>query len=1134
MKQFLTLCMAAAMVGGAFSADAKVTLRQAMQMKEEGKAITPVIKMRNQNQSGLKAISAAPVSRFHKIQAEKNAEPMMKKAPAKILPNGDAIYGYLYYSADADAKPIGLYEFGATQSELVWADTNETGYAAGSVSYADGVVKGYILESFWGMIFGIDYVEYDFNTGDIITLVQQSGDNGDYMQTSVLNTGDGKFYGYGGYNGVLSFMWAPADDPFAYEGVPVEEMCLSLCYDSKNDILYGVSGDYQLVKINTSNGELEPVMDLNVEGGGQYLTGLAYDCKSDLFYWNINFEDDSAAMATIDLKNQKLDIYDELAYSEEYISLMTSDQFIDPNKPQRPVAGEVDFYKDSLVGFVEFTLPAFVGNDTPIEGDVEYRTYVDGNLYSTGSAAAGSVVKANFAVETGNHVFGIRAVVNGVESAMATAKAWIGNDNPLAPANVELSASELTWSAVAGGDKEGVHGGYVSGKDMTYVASVFCDGAEVAVSPVLTETSFSMAGIIDEKADLAAYSAQVVAVCNGMESDAASSNAIVAGEALVLPQYIEPTDEQFAISSVLDANEDGVCWGLAANAEGNYIYSGYSMEPSVPMDDWYFLPKMKFDDPTKFYSFSFEAAIKSLSYPEEYVEVLLCNEASPRGVVSVIIDEFTPEDVTFQTVRGYFQVRQAGDYYIAIRCTSEGDQYGINARNFKVEDNNITLESPDVVSDLAAEGAAEGVLEATVSFAMPATTMGGAALPSDAQLKAVVKSSVDEVEVEGKPGESKEVVVATVQNNNDISVSVSYGELNSPAESIIVYTGVTVPATISSLSVEDSADMLSMTLSWPAVTTPDDPEGFIDPEEVVYDIYRVEATFFGNAWALYEPGVEGTSYTYSVEAGDPQDFVQLGVVARNAAGDNGKLLSVYGIIGTPYDLPMVETFDNPEGLDLEPWVTLAGVGEPEIGLMYLKDIDADMWGDSENIVMVMQGAEGDVANLSVPRFSTKGVSAAKFSLNVSGLFYFPKVTVLGQVYGSEDYIEIGTMSIDTENYDFQKVSVELPAEFCNQDWVGLVLQVEFETGNEVLVIDDVSAEQSTGVAPVATKGGVKIAGGKNVIKVSGLNGQNVTVSTLDGRIAAKRDNVGSDATFNVEKGIYVVKAGEKNAKVIVK
>lgn len=1120
MKQFLTLCLASAILGSSFNVDAKMTLQEAMQLKSEGKAIKAPMKTLDRNAiKMLPASSTKAVSGFHKMMEKKADNSNAMKAPSKITSKGDNIYGYLGYSTNYDL-PYGLYELENSGFSLKWEDSwvNETGVSPYGLGLQDGVVKGYALYTFWGYIFGVYFVEYDFETGELLNYKSQDlNSNINLIMGSTLDSKEGVMYGFGYYGDDYAFMSAPADDPFNYTEISVPENgCFSICYNSEDEGIYAVTYDYEFVKIDKSTGEFTKIMNLDVANGATYLTALCYDPVTKLYYWNIFYYDYTSALATIDVETKTLEIIEESSYGNEFISFLTTDEVPDAFDPVRPSVGEVDFYKNNLIGFVYFTLPEKLTNGSEIEGEIEYKAYLDGNLYSTGKAAAGSEIKVNYAVgEDGMHTFSVAAVVDGNEGAKGSVKSYVGNDTPVAPANVKLAADEngkysVTWDAVGG---VGVHGGYVDDKAITY--NVTLNGEAVA-----STAATSCYVDIDADAELNAYTATVSAVCNGLESAPTSSNSVVEGTALSLPVYIQPDPDQYAISSVLDANEDGSTW-YDVTYNGQYaIYSGWNSYNQ--MDEYYFLPPVKLDDPSKFYSFTMEVAVYSSLYPEEYVEVLLCNEPSPNGVQSVIIDEFSPEGEDFEKAYAEFRVRQAGDYYIAIHCTSDADQYGLFARNFTIVDNNITLDSPTAVKDLDIEADEDGALKATVSFTMPSKNLRGDDLDESSELIATVACGSNSTLVSGKPGESVSVTIATEQGNNEFVVSVALDELNSPAIYETVFTGVLIPATPDYVSAELSADRLSLYLTWPEVNESDEGD-YIDPENVVYDIY-LYITNWG--WELYDEGVTENSYTYNA---DIQEYVTIGVMSRSAAGTNGYIEYTSNVVGPAYGLPIEENWDGNGEYRYEPWLfnSFDNAEEP-----YAAIYSSTMFGDagSDMYCLVIQGGAGAKGQLDSPYFSTKGCSNITFVADVCGDFDLPKVTVLASAEDIE-MKEVGT--IVQNEAGFSNVSVTLPDEFSNKNFVNVYLQYEFENGDEVLIIESLSITSGSEIVSVANDG-VKIAGGKSVVNVSGLNGENVTVADVNGRVVAKSAKAQKSASFPVEKGIYVVKAGDKNAKVVVK
>lgn len=1129
MKQFWTICLSVAMsVGTALSANATITLEQAMQMHKEGKAFKSRSGVKKFSDS-MKPVKQAPVSRFHKMMSSKAGN--AKKAPQKIMANGDNIYGYLAYSSDQSMR-VGAYELSANGDPIkMWE--NDLYYellaAPSGFGYSDGVLKGYSVASLYGYIFGVYYEEVDANTGEVLVFEQQSDSNYSYFETVVYDPENKQFIGHGLMDDEFVCMTAPEDDVFNYTAVcPVEydKLCLGLTYNPVEKAVFGVNKSQELVKF-LPDGSQEVIMNLDVPDVAGYLSGFVYDAITDLYYWSYVRYDYSSVVATINTKTKELNIIRDIADTQQFSVLFTPDQPISQEAPKRPSAGTdaAKFYKNSSTGYVTYTMPKETGNGNAItEASVGYRTYLDGKLYSTGAAAPGEEVKANFAVEPDQmHKFGMTAVLNGVEGAAMNVMAYVGNDTPLAPTNVVLTESGISWDAVT----SGVHGGYVDVSAMTY--EVYLNGELVG-----TTDQTSLAHAFDPEVEFQSYAAEVVASCNGLTSSSTYSNSIATGKALDLPQYLDPTEDQFKLCTVVDNNDDTRTWNYDSDYfdDAGDFYTDYSA-PGVQMDDWLFLPKMNFESAEKFYSLSFEVCLRDNQYQNEYVEVHLCKDPNPDSVVLTdVVKEFSPEGTEYGLVTAEFKVPEPGAYFIAVHCTSDGDQYGIKTRNFAIEDNNILLESPVAVEDLSAEAGANGAPFALVSFTMPTKTMGGDEIPATKELKATISSSEADVVVSGKPGEEMSVEVEASLGRSVLEVMVSNDELNSPVARVSVKCGYDVPSSVSEVRGSTSENMLNLNLEWDPVTTgwideDDEYGGEIDPSKVTYDIYMV----MNGGWELYDTGVTETSYTFSVEPGTPQNVYWLGVVACNDTGDNGYLQYTNGILGDPMNLPLGDDFDSEE-LSEDLWLTYDDIGAPQFGIDYTKNI-SDAYADRETSCFLAMGDEyypGEVGRYGSPRFSTKGEKNVTVTLDVCGDFTLPNTTILAETFGVEQEV-VGEITCTEPG--FHKVSVSLPEKFLDKNWVGIYLRFEFPTGTEIFAMESITISGSSGVRTIDMSG-VKIAGGKSQIKVSGLQNQSVIVSSADGRVAAKSDKVCGDATFNLEKGIYVVKAGNKNAKVVVR
>ena len=92
---------------------------------------------------------------------------------------------------------------------------------------------------------------------------------------------------------------------------------------------------------------------------------------------------------------------------------------------------------------------------------------------------------------------------------------------------------------------------------------------------------------------------------------------------------------------------------------------------------------------------------------------------------------------------------------------------------------------------------------------------------------------------------------------------------------------------------------------------------------------------------------------------------------------------------------------------------------------------------------------------------------------------------------------------------------------------------EFKTdagtfNNRFMLIENT---QATGLADIKTKLGVSIMSAVGGLEINGLNGTSASIYSTDGKLMKELD---SDGFVNLKSGIYVVKVGEMNTKVLVK
>ena len=1045
--------------------------------------------------------------------------------PMKVTPGGTTLYGYLEYS---DAVPAmgsyeGIYEVSQTGAgaEVMSDPLRGEELFMNTGWYADDKICSYCLDQDMstGFLIGYYYAEADFSTGKLTKIKELDPDNG-FMMIATYNSDDNCIYGFGAdFMGNEGWVKAPASAPGEVDIVKEldpAEVCYSLTYNAKDGLFYGVNQEQKFVSI-TPAGETKVICSLDAS---KYLNaivcGLMYSPAEDLFYWNPQFADWSTGLATFDLKGNYKEIA-EFADAEQFSYMFTTDKVVDPAKPADPEIVSLSFVNGALSGTMEAKLPSLTGSGATLAGTLDCFATIDGELYKTGKAAAGSTVKIDYtSLATGTHRFGIYVeTADKNRSEEAKASLYVGVDTPASPSNVILSRDKIIWSAV----DNGANGGYVDLATLSY--EVYLNG-ELKGSTKATSLAINL---LDN--EYASYQASVVAVAGGLKSEPGVSNKIVDGRALDLPVMFTPTQAEYDMMTVIDANKDGRGWSYSPIYQ--VIRTSFSTN-GAPMDDWIFLPAVNIPDASRFYTFGMDIHRIGLNEKDELVEVVaFADEPSPTGNGSIVMEQFQPDAVTGDISKiARFKVDKAGTYFIGIHCISAPDQYGVEVDNIFINDEGIVASSPAAVSGLNAVAMTKGTLRANVLFRFPTKDYKGNDLAADLKLTATVTAE-NTVTVEGIPGKQATVAVETHQGDNEISVFVSSANGTGPVSKCNVYTGVVAPDRVTGLKMTVSDNMLNATLTWEAPQTGANG-GYINPELVSYKIFRFVNNVFGGDWEPVADAGNDKTYTYSLPAGSPMETVRLGVLASNVAGNSEMISYALDLMGSPYSLPMFEDFEEEYELAYQPWTVVYTQGV-NFGYDYLDTINQIFAGDHDSaLVGVVNGpATGEIA---VPRFSTKGLTGVTVTLKTYAGQHAADVTVKALATGISNAIELSRFPSDKNG--FVTSEIKLPASLMDKDWVQLSFECIYDAADQIMALKEIRIEGKSDSVNDIAGAASSITGTDGAVIIKGHAGDNIEISTVDGRTAASLTNADEVKTISLTPGIYIVRAGSKTAKVLVK
>ncbi len=1064
--------------------------------------------------------------------------------PMRTTSGGTNLFGFL---SDWTATPEdwirsyrGVYEIGE-YGEVTKVYTDPAASLKDRFTCAfllDGYLYGY-ADAYFDENFNQGtpkFLKVNFETGQVIESMDiEATDiwNGSWVSPPAYNPEDGYFYFC---SNEFKLCRATIANPSAVEIVKqynsTSDNIISLAYCPEDKRFYGINVNNKFISIDT-DGTVTPICDIPDKGShGTYQAAMTWSPRESVFYWDYidNGYPSVSNLYTI-TREGTFNLECTLDDGSCFDWFVTPDVKFIPAAPESPVISAIDFPAGALSGKLVFTMPLKMQNGNDLPSSVSWAVTLDGEDYKSGAASPGSEVEVEFTdLTTGNHEFGITASIDAFRCDPVTRRIWIGYDTPMAPANVTLTETGISWEAPTAG----IHAGYVDFSVMKYNVKIINIFGNTVFSQTTSDTSLTYT--LDNPEELYLYTAVVTAESNGLVSAEANSAGLVMGDAMTPPVHFAPTPAEFGLMTLLDKNNDGIGWSW--NSERNAILAGYS--DTKAMDDYLFLPAMYFASAERIYEFSLDASAWSPNFSGEYLDVVLATEPNYDGVIESIADRTQiacSYDLRgnlvkdYQNLKSNFSVIEPGIYYIGIHCSSEANMSGILVKNINVEDGGVLNTSPDVAENITATPASDGVLQATVTFNFPSQTVEGDEIPTSTKLTATISTSEQTVTAEGMPGTAATVTVATVQGENEISIVISNdrGE-NSPRAIAKVFTGQTVPAYVTNVRGMISDDMLEFTLYWDAPTEGANG-GYIDPSQLTYNIYVYDPTGILTNWVPVTKGLTDCQYTFRPEE---QDYYRLAIEAVNVAGASS-MVSGSAWAGPAYTLPYSDNFSNSSTIyETKPWQIFTNGYNAEWSFIRLKDINSDIFGsDNDKVAMYCCGVEGTVGRVSMPRFSTLNEDDATLSLDVYTGSLATAVNIYAYSGNDNTLTPLGSLPVNQGN-GINTVSFKLPASLLGKYWVQVLIEPEISAEGAFFAMTRAAVNNGSGVCLTEIDGQKAIIPTAGGIRISGHEGDNLTISTADGITVASGKIESGNAFYETQPGIYVVKAGNHSVKVTVK
>ncbi len=838
-----------------------------------------------------------------------HANPAQAKTKVPLLqtPTGRELWGNVVYSELWDDLKRGLYSFTAS-SEIdptaLWF--NDDLAANGGAALVNGVYH----EVNWfanGDDVYITHCSFDAETGELLSV--DPLDDLSLIATETATADDGTVYGEF-YNATATGYELGVIDYNTMTRTTISTLSqwyLALGITSDH-VLYGVSGDGNLYKIDPTTGQETRIgaTGLQLVSSSNEVFGQSgeIDYKSDIFYWAAITGTNYSALYTVDLTSGKAQEVATFPGQEQIYGLVIPKPLAEDDAPAAVDAIDLSFEGASLTGTVSFTAPSTTFAGDALTGALSYTITVDDETVATGNTTAGAQVSQQVTLNaSGTHSFAV-VTSNAVGSSPLTKTSqYVGYDEPFAvndltaTANSSTGEVHLTWTAPTEGFGEGYWG------DLTYDVTRYPDGVKVATG--LTTTSFDETITADV---LTPYTYGVTAVNGDMQSGEATSNKVVIGPALTPPYDNKFEDESsLDLLTIIDANNDGSTWGYHPDQHcAYYVYNGMNSG-----DDWLLSPPLKVKA-GKEYTISFVASNTIEQYAER-LEVKCGEGDDPTAYTETLLpttDLTEKKEYTATIIPTHDQ-----DIKVAFHALSDPDMFNLLLFRLTVSEG-ASLAAPDSVSQLKVTPGANGALNAKVSCTLPTKTIAGDALTNITKVELLRNDTVVSTLFSGLTPGGNVTFQSKVSTDGTYGYKVvAYNEKGNGRASSVqqAFVGCDLPGAVDSKSIKVVDNGTSISVSWQAVTEGKNG-GYVDPAKMSYNLYDYlyYDDFFGYEYGNHLDsvcGVDHTTITTNTNEGE-QKMLDVYVQPQNAKGYGAFGTASTIVVGEAYPIPFAEPFDN--------------------------------------------------------------------------------------------------------------------------------------------------------------------------------------------------------------------------------
>ncbi len=852
--------------------------------------------------------------------------------------------------------------------------------------------------------------------------------------------------------------------PLFNVGGAVNDWMAGICYNPEDDTLYGLKTQGVLCEIDLQRkgvvtlNEYDDFMEDFCFPPAMQSNAMCYSPHDKAILFVFGSTSGYFSICSIDTETYEAVELAPISPLAMVGNLYCADQYAKDDAPALMDAPVLNFKNAETKGTYSFTAPLTYYNGIKLDKDVVMHILVDDVEIYSATVAPGQTVTNEIELPEGLHFIKGYCSLDDLNGPVASQRIYIGNDQPYAPTGLSYIGGVLTWKTPVA---TGVNNAYLDLSNVTY--DVYVDGVKHNSEPI-KGNSYAMT--FNEPAD-GRKAITVTATANGQTSDHSQALSRVLGQGYSLPKTIAPTAGEASLFEKLNVNNDAYEWtyySASATEPANWMI--HTQEYTEKPNDWLFLPPMYFDNAQDVYNLIVTYAnARRNNIQKDNTEIWIGKDPVPSAMTKMIYSHEGRIQPVETDLEVSFAVPEAGTYFIGFYAKpgNENLYRGISLRNFRIsKSKNSSTAAPGELTEVVLTPAEYGELFVTVEATIPTVDMTGNPLPADQDVTLIIHteaSASNPSVLTGKPGDKVQTLLAVdVDGFSDVFITPSNENGSGSRQVFTTYTGYDNPLPPTLTGIHISEDNLSLTVSWEAVGNVGQHGGYVDPNEVTYDIYTQSTA---GSSKIGTAGKE-LSYTYTV-GNIPQNYYYFGPVATNEIGisTNGQFVSE--TLGRPYNTPILEEWGY-SAFTLQKWMTNTVAPYKSVKWEHMTEPSelsgsGITFGQGGALRAVSESAGKNWGELLSPRVSTindpkVGVTLRYWNNPAAG-----HMELWGRSYGNQEYRKIAELepSRPAEG-QWEDWEVSLPADFCEQPWVQINVRA-FISSNQNVIIDSYKVQQ---------------------------------------------------------------------------